>query len=369
MTGIGYAAFNQLQALFRRDTPHEFHLFATGDRSGSANIEALLPFASSHVVYGRARLLKYHLWSRFGWPPMEWFCGPLDIAHNFSHHTPATRRAVRAVTVHDLSFLRHPETHTARTVKVQSRLVRQCAREADAIVAVSESCKSELIELLGVSADRIHVIPNGAHLDEFAGPLNSEDLEAAKRQLGITREYFIQLGTIEPRKNIPRLVEAYSRLRERRRPLPQLVFAGKPGWKCETSFRAMKPLSDTNDIVYAGYVDRARAVLLLRGALACVYPSLYEGFGLPVLEAMAAGTPVITSDTSSLPEVAGGAALYVDPANAESIESALENLVDDRAGAAVRAEAARLRAQSFTWDLSAEKLAALYLTLADSRSA
>ncbi|MBX7255449.1 MAG: glycosyltransferase family 4 protein [Candidatus Hydrogenedentes bacterium] len=369
MTGIGYAALNQLRALLRRVEAFEFHLFATGDRSGKANLEDLLPFTASHAIFRRARLVKYHLWTRLSWPPIEWSCGPLDIAHNFSHHTPATKEALRVVTVHDLSFLRHPETHTARTIEVQTRLVRQVAREADAVVAVSQSCKSEMVELLGIPEDRIHVVPNGIHPEEFAGPLDSETLDVLKQRLGISREYFIQLGTVEPRKNIPRLVEAYARLREKRREVPQLVFVGKPGWKCEASFHPMKPLAETKDIVYAGYVDRSEAVLLLRGALACVYPSIYEGFGLPVLEAMAARTPVITSNTSSMPEVAGDTALLVNPTDVDSITCALEQTFDDRIAADSRAEAAFTRAQTFTWERSAETLAGLYRTLADKRGA
>ncbi|MFA6245234.1 MAG: glycosyltransferase family 1 protein, partial [Candidatus Hydrogenedentales bacterium] len=292
--------------------------------------------------------------------------GPLDIAHNFSHHAPATRKALRLVTIHDLSFLRHPETHTARTIEVQSRLVRQCARDADAIVAVSRSCKSELVELLGIPQERVHVIPNGVHLDEFIGPLDNAALDELKTRLGITRGYFIQLGTIEPRKNIPRLIEAYTRLREKRHDLPQLVFVGKPGWMCEASFHPMKSLAESNDVVYAGYVERTEAVLLLRGALACVYPSLYEGFGLPVLEAMAARTPVITSNTSSMPEVAADAALCADPMSVDSIARALDMALDDPSAAAARAEAGFDRAQSFTWEHSANQLANLYKTLANA---
>jgi len=369
MTGIGYAALNQIRALLRRDDGFEFHLFATGDRSGKNNLEEVLPLVKSHSIVRRARLLKYHLWTRWSWPPMEWFCGPLDIAHNFSHHTPAARSAMRFVTVHDLSFLRHPETHTARTVEVQTRLVRQCAKEAGTVVAVSQSCKSELVNLLGIAEERVRVVPNGVHLDEFTGPLDGDALDELKTRLGITREYFIQLGTIEPRKNIPRLVEAYARLRDKRRYLPQLVFVGKPGWMCEASFHPMKPLVESKDVVYAGYVERSEAVLLLRGAAACVYPSLYEGFGLPVLEAMAARTPVITSNTSSMPEVADDTALYADPMSTDSIEVALATAMDDPAAAAVRAESAFKRAQSFTWEHSAERLAALYRESANGRRA
>jgi glycosyltransferase involved in cell wall biosynthesis len=271
---------------------------------------------------------------------------------------------VRLVTVHDLSVFRYPETHTERTVEVQTRLLRQCASEADALVAVSQNCKDELIDLLNVPAEHIHVVPNGVDLAEFQGDLDSGALDALKKRLGVTRDYFIQLGTIEPRKNIPRLLEAYNRLLKQRHDVPQLVFVGKPGWKSEQSFRPMRPLVDGNYVVYGGYVAREEAVLLLRGARACIYPSLYEGFGLPVLEAMAARTPVITSNVSSLPEVAAGAALFVDPTTPEAITSAMAEILDDPDTAAIRVRRGYKRACSLTWDASAAALAQLYRSLA-----
>lgn len=358
ITGIGYAALYQVRALLTRSTRFEFRVFATGDRQGKEVLRRELDTPSPPTILPYARLLKYNLWTRYSWPPIEWFTGAVQIAHNFCHQTPATRSAVRLVTIHDLSFLRVPETHTERTFVVQSRLLRQCAREADGLIAVSQHCKSELMALLDVAPDRIHVVPNGVNLEEFDVPFDTEAFTAVKSRLGITREYFIQLGTIEPRKNILRLLDAHQRVKERLGEAPQLVLVGRAGWKSESIMEAIQ--AQGGDVVYGGYVTRQEAVLLLRGAKACLYPSLYEGFGLPVLEAMAARTPVVTSDVASLPEVAGGTCSLVDPTEVESIAEAMVALLEDADLARRLTEAARKRAESLTWEQSAVALEAVY---------
>lgn len=364
VTGVGYAAIYQVQALLRRRLNFGYKVVATGDVRGKALLRKELPGIERQFVLPYARLLKYGLWTRFSWPPIEWFIGEVDIAHNLCHQTPATRRGVRAVTIHDLSFLRVPETHTERTVEVQTRLLNQCARDADALIAVSEHCKAELVELMGVAPERIHVVPNGVRLKEFEAPFDETAHAALKARIGLDREYFIQLGTLEPRKNIERLIEAYDRVRERRGKIPQLLLVGALGWKSGGIVEAIRAATGNGDIVHAGYLRRDEAVLLLRGARACLYPSLYEGFGLPVLEAMAAGTPVMTSRVSALPEVIGETGLLVDPYDTESMASAICLLLDDPPAARQRAAAARLRAQGMTWEESAARLERVYRQLA-----
>jgi glycosyltransferase involved in cell wall biosynthesis len=363
VTGVGYAAIYQIQALLRRNSGCDYRVFATGDRRGKAVLRGELPEIERQFVLPYARLLKYALWTRLAWPPVEWITGDVTIAHNLCHQTPATRRALRLVTIHDVSFLRVPETHTKRTVEVQTRLLRQCAREADALIAVSNHCKQELVDAMGLEPDRVYVVPNGVRLEEFETPFDDRAHGALKARLGITGEYFIQLGTLEPRKNVERLIEAFRQVRRQRSGVPQLVLAGKLGWRSESILDAIRS-AQRDGVIHAGYLPREEAVLLLRGARANLYPSLYEGFGLPVLEAMAAGTPVVTSNVSALPEVAGDTALLVDPYDPESIALAICSLLDDGPQARARAEAARLRAQGMTWDRSAAELERVYRELA-----
>jgi glycosyltransferase involved in cell wall biosynthesis len=363
VTGIGYAALYQLRALFARQEPGmRFTLFAAGASGGREVLQRELGESHATTFLPYARLAKYYAWTKLNWPPIEWFTGPARIAHNLCHQTPATSRAIKLVTVHDLSMFRHPETHTPRMVHVQQTLLRHTARHADQLVAVSESCKSELIDLLDVPAERIHVIHNGVNVADFDVPFDSRRLNELRQAHGIDGDYIIHLGTIEPRKNLVRLCSAFKELRQRRKDVPKLVIVGAVGWNAGPILAAIAALGSS--ATRPGYLSRADAVLLLRGARACVYPSMYEGFGLPVLEAMAARTPVVTSNVSALPEVAGGAALYVDPLDAESIARAIEDVLDDPTSAAARVVMGRQRAEAMSWESSAEKLASLYGTLA-----
>lgn len=213
---------------------------------------------------------------------------------------------------------------TSRSIQRQTRLIRHCARRADAIIAVSQSCKNELAARLALPSERIFVVPGGVRLEEFGGALDQAALDGLKKRLGVEREYFIHLGTVEPRKNLPRLLEAYARLRARRRDAPQLLLVGHPGWKSEETFQAIERLRLGGAAIHAGYLGRAEAVLLLRGARACVYPSIYEGFGLPVLEAMAGRTPVLASMDPAIMEVSGGTCLHVDALSVEDIETGMD---------------------------------------------
>lgn len=367
MTGVGYAALHQVRALLARRS-EEVRLFAVRARGGPRTVpEDLLRAASRVTILPRARRLKLLLWSRLEWPPLEWFCGPTDIAHELFHQVPAARRAARVATVHDLSVFRHPETHTPETVRIHTALLRHCATRADAIVAVSDSCRRDLIELLDAAPEKVHVVPNGVCLEEFEDELDTTALDGLKERLGIPRRYLIHLGTVEPRKNLPRLLRAYSRLCERVADCPGLVLVGKIGWKADPVISALGDPRLRDRVVHVGYLPRREALLLLRGASACAYPSLYEGFGLPVLEAMAARTPVITSNVSALPDVTGDTALLVDPHDEEALTHAMVELIERPEEARRRAEAARERAQRFTWSASADALVRAYRHIVEAR--
>jgi glycosyltransferase involved in cell wall biosynthesis len=368
LTGVGYAALYQFSALVEhlnktnQRARFDFRLVAARPRKAYRSLGPLNEAFSRRAVVPYARRLKYYLWSYLEWPPVEWFSGPVDIAHNFFHQLPAARTAMRLVTIHDLSFFRVPETHTRKTVQLQRLLIAQCARRADLCIAVSHSCRNDLIELLGMDEDRIRVVHGGVNLAEAETQMDPSALEQLKKRQGITRPYFIHLGTIEPRKNLPRLLRAYKRLRDRKSDFPQLVLVGKPGWLCEPTFRTLEDLNLKGDVVCCGYLPREEAFALLRDALACVYPSLYEGFGLPVLEAMAARTPVIASNMASLPEVVGDTGVLVDPTSIDEIEAALESAQRQQGSEATqtRVRAAFERAHRFSWERSAQALADVY---------
>ncbi|HRK34861.1 MAG TPA: glycosyltransferase family 1 protein [Candidatus Hydrogenedentes bacterium] len=363
VTGIGYAAIYQMRALLAKSDPRfHFTFFASGDQNGREILRREMGGDKRLVYVPRARLAKYYAWTRLNWPPIEWFTGAARIAHNLCHQTPATSRALKLVTVHDLSAFRHPETHTPRMVTVQRTLLRHSARYADRLIAVSQHCADELQEVLSVPADKISVIPNGVNIGEFDRPFDDAAFDNLKLEHDIKRDYLIHVGTIEPRKNLLRLLEAYRIAAQQGDDFPQLVLVGAVGWNADPILTAIHEMK--GNVLRPGYLTRAEVILLLRGARACIYPSLYEGFGLPVLEAMAARTPVVTSQTTALPGVAGDAAFYIDPMNVDSIAHALAEIVVDSDELRRRVEAGRRRAEQLSWEASASKLASLYESLA-----
>lgn len=361
LTGIGYAALHQINALSEQDC--DLRIFAAGGADARELIQGQFPNFTRKRVFARARLAKYYAWTRLQWPPMEWFCGPIDIAHNLCHALPATSHAKRIVTVHDLSVFRHPETHTPRTVEVQSTLLRQAIAHADHLIAVSEFTKQELVDVLDAKPDSITVVPNGVNVEEFQADIDEDALAQLRTKLSLNERYFMYLGSIEPRKNVIRLVEAYATLRDQIADCPKLLIAGNPAWGSAPILEAIKHHTKNEDIIQAGYLDRADVIALLRNAIACVYPSLYEGFGLPVLEAMAAETPVIASDTPAIAEVANGTAMLVPPDDTDALAEAMQEVIEQPSTDHITKGLDRAR--ELTWDKSAENLAACYQHIAN----
>ncbi len=363
LTGVGYYTLHLFRALASESPECRLRFFASSARGPRLAEDALGALGESMRCVHWPSRLKHALWTRLEWPPIEWFTGPADIAHGGFHLLPAARGAKRVVTIFDLSGLRCAGTRRESNLAMHLRLLRHAAARADGIIVISQSCRNDVIELLRAPEDRLHVVYGGVFLDEFAGELDLGRLGAVKAAHGIRGEYLIHLGTLEPRKNLPRLIRAYDRVRRMLACPPQLVLAGSAGWMYEDIFETIRASGLEGLAVHTGYLSREDAVLLLRGARACVYPSLYEGFGLPVLEAMAARTPVLTSNVSSLPEVVGACGVLVDPHSEDAIADGLARLLDNEAAAAARAEAGYARAAAFTWQASARALAGVYQSL------
>ena len=359
LTGVGYAALAQAQALAALDDKPELRLFATPGPGGALPLPGLDTAFARTAVIPKARRLKNALWTRANFPPIEWFCGEVDIAHGLFHLLPAAKRAKRVVTVHDISFLRMPEVHTEFTRAAHTTMVTHAIRSADAVVCVSGHCRDELIGLLGANPARLFVVHQGIDTAEFDTELDTERLETLKRELGLHGDYFIHIGTIEPRKNLPRLLRAFGRIAHEDG-APQLLLVGKGGWLSKPSFDAIHDPALAGRVVHTGHLPRQDAIALLRGATACVYPSLYEGFGLPPLEAMAARVPVITSDAASIPEATAGHAILVDPTSEDAIEKALRDHLHNPGAAQARIKPARTHAETLTWRRSAEGLMGVY---------
>ena len=360
LTGVGYYTLNLLHAFVQQAPEYQIRLLASSARKPVAPPELTDTLAARFRGVRCPTRIKTWLWTRAEWPPIEWFTGPVDIAHGAFCLLPAARRAARVATIFDITDVRFPETRRRRIARMHAGMIRHTLRRADAVITISQNARSEIIEYLGARPELVHVVPGGCHLEELSGPFDTGQLGLLKKRLGIRGDYLVHLGTIEPRKNLARLVRAYAQVRARLQDCPVLVLAGMRGRLSEDVFGAIARCNLEKSVVCTGYLSRPDAVTLLRGAHACVYPSFYEGFGLPVLEAMAARVPVLTSNVSSMPEVIGGHGILIEPEHEESIASGLIRLLEDREAALARAALAAERAKQFTWQASARALGAVY---------
>jgi glycosyltransferase involved in cell wall biosynthesis len=284
--------------------------------------------------------------------------GDIDLFHATNYVLPRAPDVPFVVTVHDLTLLRYPELGTPALRRLVES-TRKSAREARYVIADSAATRRDVIELLGVAEEKVRAIPLGCDADFVPG-----DIEAARQHVAahfaIDRPYVLHVGTIEPRKNLERLVTAFARARRAHQWPHLLVLAGAPGWGVEP-VRGRVAAEGLEDVVrFTGAVSRQDLVALYRAADLFAYPSLYEGFGLPALEAMACGTPVLASDVASLPEVVGDAALTVDPRDDEALASQLARGLTDRGLRDRLRGAGRAQAGKFTWERCAAETLSVY---------
>jgi len=290
----------------------------------------------------------------------ELFRRPVDVLH-VQYTAPPFCRVPVVVTIHDLAFERMPETFTRRGSFQLKLTVRRTAKKAARIATVSEYSRQDLLDIYKLSPDKVVVTYNGVESSFTPQPSVPNEAEAVRKRFGVSRDFLLAVGSLQPRKNLVRLIRAYARLRSEREDFrPQLVIVGRKLWLTSEIFDEVKRQRWADDVILTGYVADEDLPALYRAARAFVYPSLFEGFGLPPLEAMASGTPVVTSDVSSLPEITGDAALLIDPNDERALANALiEIMNNDRLRAELR-EKGIAQAKKFTWRDAAEKTLRLY---------
>ncbi|MEM7344137.1 MAG: glycosyltransferase family 1 protein, partial [Chloroflexota bacterium] len=281
---------------------------------------------------------------------------PPDVLFVPSHVLPIYCPVPAVVTIHDLGYYHYPEAHRAFDRWYLDWTTRRHGRVAQQVIADSLATKEDLIAAYQTDAARINVVYLGR--DETLTRVTDPHLIAmTKTRYQIDGDYLLYVGTLHPRKNLTRLVEAYHRaLQSQQSASVKLVIAGKRGWLYNDIFERIQQLGLTEQVIFPGYITDQDKTALLSGALGYVFPSLYEGFGLPVLEAMACGVPVLTSNTSSLPEVAGEAALLVDPHNIEEIADALGQLMIDSEVRQQLVNQGYQQLQAFSWAKAAEQI-------------
>lgn len=294
-------------------------------------------------------------WSR-GRAPVEWWTGAVDVVHGTNFVVPPTRRAAAVVTVHDLTSLHYPELCDAATLAYPALLRSAIARGAF-VHAVSQFVADEAVTHLGADPARTGVVYSGVPAVGAGDPVRG-------RQLAGSGHYVLALGTIEPRKDLPSLVQAFDTIAADR-PELALVLAGPEGWGAEALHRAIAGARHRQRIIRLGWVGDADRAGLLGGATVLAYPSRYEGFGFPPLEAMAAGVPVVATAAGALPEVLGDAAALVPVGDGDALAGALASLLDDAERRAALITAGHQRVKAYGWDRCADGLMQLYRRAAD----
>lgn len=323
-SGVGNYTYSLLKHLLRMGTDNAFLGFSSG--LGEIELRGLEALAGHRHVRVPTRVL-YRIWSIAGRPRVDALLGGVDVYHATNYFLPPVMSAKRVVTFYDLSFLSVPELCSPKIVGPFSKGVRRFAHEADAILCCSEASKRDIVEKLGAGPVKVSVA-YGA-VDEDFVPMSRESAERfLAERYGLRPPFVLFVSTLEPRKNVAGLLAAFARTT---REVPHaLVFVGGMGWNMQGIPALIEELGLEQRVRLVGYVaERGDLPAFYSAADAFVFPSFYEGFGLPVLEAMKCGCPVISSDRTSLPEVGGEAVVYVNPEDVEDIAKALRRVLSD----------------------------------------
>lgn len=298
------------------------------------------------------------IWGHSDFLPIERFLGSIDLYHGTSFVMPPLHHAKGIMTIYDLSFMLFPQFHT-REMQAFTKNIRRYAERSDCIIAISEQTKQDIVRLLDVPADKVRVTLLAADT-RYRVIDDKHRLASVAATYGIDREYILYTGTLEPRKNVPAIIRAFQSIKRELKVPHRLVLAGKKGWLYDDIFAEVRAMDLEHEVIFTGYVPDEDLPFLYNGADLFVYPSFYEGFGLPPLEAMACGCPVITSSTSSLPEVVGAAGIMVDPRKPEELAEAMARVLGDNELLADMRRRGVERAATFSWERCARETLSIY---------
>jgi glycosyltransferase involved in cell wall biosynthesis len=360
-TGVGYYAKNLVHALSKVDSVNEYLLYGIFYECYPKEWKkAPIPNSPNFKLHQK-HSLSWFIRKRWknGRRYKEKLLGEIDILHSTAFTMPPIYGPKIVVTIHDLSCFVYPQYHTEANYQFVTRNVHQAARRASFIIADSENTKREIMRFLHVPEEKIGVIYLAAE-ERYNEKRSLEFITQVKKKYHIQKPYFLTVGSLEPRKNLATALMAFKALLEIRRIDYQFVVIGGKGWKNESFYQLLKKLRIDDHLVFTGYVPEEDLPALYQGAEIFVYPSFYEGFGLPVLEAMASGTPVITSNTSSLPEVAGDAALLVNPKEVFEIYEAMEALITNPSLRKELRGKGLDQSKKFSWEKTARQTLEIY---------
>lgn len=351
LEGIGWFTNELLKRLVKNHPEHTFYfLFDRAYDSQFVYAENVIP-----VVHGpQARHpFLYLLWFEWAVPKIvkkykiELFFSP-------DHFLSLRANVPTVLAIHDLNFMHHPEHFPLIESWYYRTFVPKFARKATRIVAVSEFTKNDIIAHFSVDASKIDVVYNAPNLPVVS--LCDEEKDAVRKKYTGGKPYFVYVGSLNRRKNIARLFQAFDKFIDEQKQDVFFLFVGKPMWKDKELDETYQRLKHKENIIFTGYLPSEEVSKILASSVALVFVSLFEGFGVPIVEALMLGVPVITSNTSAMPEVAGSAALYVDPLSIDEIAEAMKKLYTDKALRASLIENGKLQIKQFDWDRSAKRL-------------
>ncbi|HLG71321.1 MAG TPA: glycosyltransferase family 1 protein [Chloroflexota bacterium] len=351
--GVSRFTAQMVRALQERDTGARYSVFVNETARGGFTDSSNMRFHYTRLPAGKP--VVRILWEQMVLPVLA---ARLDVLHCPVNVLPVAAPCPAVLTIHDLTFLRYPERFRAERQRYLATLTRFSARRARRIMTDSANTKRDVAELFGVPPDRIEVVYPG--LDDVFHPFEAAEIAEFRGRKGLPEEFLLYVGTLEPRKNVPLLLRAYRLLLARGLERWPLIIGGGRGWMFDDIYREVEQGGLSDHVRFAGYIDPAELPYWYAAATAFVYPSLYEGFGLPALEAMACGTPVVVSNTSSLPEVVGDAGLQVDPTSVDELADALGEVLESKARREQMSAEGLRQAASFTWEKAATQLTDIY---------
>lgn len=305
----------------------------------------------SYSIYRR-------IWDFLPFSYNTFFKDKSDIYHFFNYIVPPNINGIVITTIHDLAYIDYPETLDPKNLKRISNSIEYSVKRSKFIVTISKYSKQRILDNFDIDENSIKIInPSFEKLNSFI------DFNIIKNKFNISSSYILYVGNIEPRKNIVRLIESFYHLKKQNLINQALVIVGGNGWLYKDVFKKVLSLNLQNDIIFTGFVSKEEKASLYKNADLFLFPSLYEGFGIPILEAMSLGTPVVCSNTSSMPEVGGNAAFYVNPLSVEDISAGILKVLSDSSLQKDMIDEGYRQIKKFSWDESAKKLEKLYLSI------
>ena len=359
LTGVGYYTLGILRGLASlpvSDLIFPFYFSSRGNVELPARVYKKMAPRGKKIP---GRILSLG-WKRLGFPPVNWLIPGMDLYHFTDFVARPVRRKPVVTTIYDLSFKRYPEFTEPKNLKYLEASLPRSIERSDRIIVISEFTRDELISLYPVSSDEITVVHGGID-DIFHETQTEDELMRARFRFNLPEKYILTVGTWEPRKNLVRLLQAWRKLRmDGKLGGYKLVMVGMKGWLCGEIEQKFRNQAGQRGVMSIGYVPRTIMPAIYQGASAFIYPSIYEGLGLPPLEALASGVPVTAARAGAIPEVLGEAALYFDPSDPREIAEAINAVITREELAAQLRRKGKEQIKDFTWEKAAEKTMQVY---------